>query len=202
MTGPLTSKENVLAQVVDQGGGSEAYKRVLAFAKSKHIADDSEMWQWAEVFGFTAAMNEEMVGRMERALQSALAAHLKTVQASEAQLNRAADQAAAAAIKEVEKSRDQAQANVRKTGAEFFNEIKDKLPETFEHGVFAKFEKPFIQKLGELETERGRLARLIENAGTITEADRGNRFWTVVLCCLASAVTGAVVASAISFALK
>jgi hypothetical protein len=201
MSGPLTSKDNVIAQVVEQGG-SEAYKRVIAFAKSKNIADNGEMWQWAEVFGFTAAMNEEMVGRMERALQSALAAHLKTVQASEAQLNRAADQAAAAAIKEVEKSRDQAQANVRKTGAEFFNEIKDKLPQTFEHGVFAKFEKPFIQKLAELEAERGRLARLIENAGAITEADRGNRWLTVVLCCLGSSVCAAVVATAVHFFLK
>lgn len=201
MTGPLTSKENVLAQMVDQGG-SEAYKRVLAFAKSKHIADDSEMWQWAEVFGFTASMNEEMVGRMERALQSALAAHLKTVQASEAQLNQAADKAAMAAIKQVEKSQELAQANVRKTGGEVFDAIRDKLPQTFEHGVFAKFSQPFTQKLAELETERGRLARLIENAGTITEADRGNRWLTVVLCCLGSSVCAAVVATAVHFVLK
>lgn len=201
MTGPLTSKENVVAQVVDQGG-SEAYKRVIAFAKSKHIADDSEMWQWAEVFGFTAAMNEEMVGRMERALQSALAAHLKTVQASEDQLKRAADKAAADAIREVEKSRDQAQINVRKTGGELFSEIKAELPETFERGVFAMFAKPFNQKLAELEAERGRLKTLIDNAGTITEADRGNRWWTVVFCCLGSAFAATVVSFALHFLFK
>lgn len=201
MSGPLTSKDNVVAQVVDQGG-SEAYKRVIAFAKSKHIADNSEMWQWAEVFGFTAAMNEEMVGRMERALQSALAAHLKTVQASEAQLNKAADEAAAAAKREVAKSQEQAQINVRKTGAEFFNEIKDKLPETFEHGVFAKFEKPFIQKLAELDAERERLGKLIDNAKIITDADRGNRWLTVVMCCVGSSLCAAVAATAMHFVLK
>lgn len=201
MSGPLTSKENVLAQVVDHGG-SEAYKRVIAFAKAKHIADDSEMWQWAEVFGFTAAVNEEMAGRMERALQSALAAHLKTVQASEAQLNKAADLAAASAVKQVEKSQELAQANVRKTGGEVFDAIKAKLPETFELGVFAKFEKPFQAKLSALETERGKLENLIRNAGTITDTDRSNRSMTVVLCCVGSSICAAIVATAVHFILK